>query len=59
MSGNGEEGSKMVEKTSMMMVAAVITVTWLEELIFYTAHVTWYVVETTKMGNWRWLCVND
>jgi hypothetical protein len=33
MSGNGEEGSKMVELTSMMMIAVVITATWVEELI--------------------------
>jgi hypothetical protein len=38
----------MVEKTSMMMIEAVITVAWVEELIFNTAHVTWQVVETTK-----------
>jgi hypothetical protein len=36
MSGNGEELSKMVEWTSMVMIAAVITATRVEELILYT-----------------------
>jgi hypothetical protein len=59
MSGNGEEGSKMVEWTSMMMmIAAVITATRVEELILYNRIITWEVIETTRMGKWSWLCVN-
>jgi len=48
----------MVEWTSVIIIAAVITATWVEELILYNRIFTWEVVETTKMGKWRWLCVN-
>jgi hypothetical protein len=58
MSGNGEEGSNIVEWTSMMMIAAVITATWVEELMLCTRIVKWEVVENTELGKWRWLCVN-
>ena len=40
----------MVEWASMMMISAVITATWVEELILYNRIVTWKVVETTKNG---------